>query len=151
MNIVVAELGYDFSYERYVQQAGKTIDPVTIHSARIMVGETLSLSKETGVTASVELLLNLNKETKAKNVKDGTDGVDAFKDTRVNAKLGLTTNLWKELSFGFGFTFKYDQNPAPRPLPKDAGTNVYPTTGASYAFADKVDTITEATLIYTFF
>ncbi len=149
MNIVVAELGYDFSYERYVQQAGKTIDPVTIHSARIMVGETLSLTQETGLTASVELLLNLNKETKALNAKDGTTGVDAFKDTRVNGKLGLTTNLWKQLSFGFGFTLKYDQNPAPRPLPKNAPSGyVLPN---DLAFADKVDTLTEATLIYTFF
>jgi hypothetical protein len=44
---------------------------VAIHSARVLVGETLSLSKETGVTASVEALFNLNKETKAINVNTG--------------------------------------------------------------------------------
>ena len=51
---------------------------------------------------------------------------------------------------GFTFSLKYDQNPAPRPLPKN--------TPAGYAFAntdsnfysDKVDTLTEASLIYTF-
>src|ERR1019366_4423736 len=87
MNIVVAELGYDFSYERYVDQPGKTLDPVAIHSARVLVGETLSLSKETGVTASVEALFNLNKETKAFDANSGNQGVSAFKDTRVNSKL----------------------------------------------------------------
>jgi hypothetical protein len=152
MNIVVAELGYDFSYERYVDQPGKTLDPVAIHSARVLVGETLTLSKETGVTASVEALFNLNKEDKAIDAKTGNRGVSAFKDTRVNAKVGLSTNLWKSLSFGFGFTFKYDQNPAPRPVPAGApaGTS-WPKEYWSLAYSRTWDTLTEATFIYTFF
>ncbi|MBN2573645.1 MAG: DUF481 domain-containing protein [Deltaproteobacteria bacterium] len=152
-NLLVAELGYDFSYERYVQQPDKALDPVAIHSARVFVGETLSLSKETGITASVEALFNLNKEKKAINASDDSVGVKAFKDTRINGKLALTTNLWKSLGFGFSFAVKYDQNPAPRPVPKGApaGT-VFPTdTHYAWAYADKVDTVTEATLIYTFF
>jgi hypothetical protein len=152
MNTLVAELGYDFSYERYVQQPDKTLDPVAIHSARVLLGETLSLSKETGVTASVEALFNLNKETKASNASDGTTGVNAFKDTRINGKVGLSTNLWKSLSFGFGFTLKYDQNPAARPVPKGAPAGTaFPANYVSWAYANKVDTLTEATLIYTFF
>jgi len=155
LNILVAELGYDFSYERYVSQPGKTFDPVTIHSARVLVGETLSISKQTGVTASVEALFNLNKENKAINVNDGTTGVKALKDTRVNAKAALTTELWKSLSFSFGFTFKYDQNPAPRPIPSSApsGTS-WPSGPDSYwrlAYCRTWDTLTEATFIYTFF
>ena len=35
-NMLVAELGYDFSYESYVEQPGKTLDPVSIHSARVV-------------------------------------------------------------------------------------------------------------------
>jgi len=151
MNIVVAELGYDFSYERYVEQPNKTLDPVAIHSARVLVGETLTLSKETGVTASVEALFNLNKEGKAIDAKTGNPGVSAFKDTRVNAKVGLSTNLWKSLSFGFGFTFKYDQNPAPRPVPAGAGGASWPTDYWSLAYSRTWDTLTEATFIYTFF
>jgi hypothetical protein len=152
LNLLVAELGYDFSYERYVSQPGKTLDPVTIHSARVFVGETLSLTKQTGVTASAEALFNLNKENKAINVSDGTVGVKAFKDTRVNAKAALTTELWKSLSFSFGFTFKYDQNPAPRPVPSTAraGTQ-WPSDYWRLAYARTWDTLTEATLIYTFF
>jgi hypothetical protein len=150
-NLVVTEIGYDFSYEKYVQQPGKTIDPVSIHSARIFVGETLSLTKETGVTASVEALFNLNKEGKAINVSDDKQGVDAFKDTRVNGKIALTTNLWKQLSFAFSFAFKYDQNPAPRPIPGTAAAGASWPSGWNLAYAQKWDTMTEANLIYTFF
>jgi hypothetical protein len=148
-NVLVTELGYDYSYERYVQQTGKTIDPVSIQSARLFAGETLKLSATTGVAASVEALFNLNTEGKAINVNTGMPGVNAFKDTRINGKASLTTNLHKQLSIAFGFTLRYDQNPAPLPLPAGA------PPGAAYApnfvpFADKVDTLTEATLIYTF-
>jgi hypothetical protein len=153
LNILVAEIGYDFSYERYVSQGPTTPDPVSIHSARLFVGETLSLTKESGITASVEALFNLNKENKAIDASDGKTGVGAFKDTRVNGKVGLTTNLWKQLSFGFSFAFKYDQNPAQRPIPagSPAGTH-WPTDPYwSLAYVQHWDTLTEATLIYTFF
>jgi hypothetical protein len=147
LNTLVAELGYDFSYERYV--AGN--DPVVIHSARVFVGETLSLTKDTGVTASLEALFNLNKENKAINAKDGSVGVAAFKDTRVNGKMQLTTNLWKSLGFGFGVGFKYDQNPAPRPVPSNVSGAKWPAQYWSLAYAQHWDLITEATLLYTFF
>jgi Protein of unknown function, DUF481 len=150
-NLLVAEIGYDFSYERYIQVPMKTLDPVSIHSARVFVGETLKLSDATGITGSLEALFNLNKEGAAINVSTNTPGVDAFKDTRVNGKLGLTTTLRKSLSIGVGFTLKYDQNPAPRPqpagLPATAVVTYGPDTGP---FSDKVDTQTEVTLIYTF-
>jgi hypothetical protein len=150
-NIVVAELGYDFSYERYVQPSDSTLDPVAIHSARVLVGETLSLTQETGITASVEALFNLNKESKAIDVDTGNQGVKAFKDTRVNAKVGLSTNLYKQLSFGFSFALKYDQNPAPRPMPGGTPAGATFAPGFALGYADKVDTLTEASLIYTFF
>jgi hypothetical protein len=152
VNLLVAEIGYDFSYERYVQQPNKTLDPVTIHSARLFVGETAKLSDATGVTGSVEAFFNLNKEEKALvagSAAPGTVGVDPLKDTRVIGKLGLTTTLRKRLSVGFGFTLRYDQNPAPLPIPSGspAGAMFDPTF---LPFAEKVDTLTEVTLIYTF-
>jgi hypothetical protein len=148
-NLLVAELGYDLSYERYVESPGKTLDPVSIHSARLFIGETLKLSPATGVTASVEALFNLNREGAAVKVDTAEKGVDAFKDTRVIGKVGLTTTLVKSLSFAFGFTLRYDQNPAPRALPGST------PAGVGYApdynpFSDKVDTLAEAALIYTF-
>lgn len=148
-HLIVAELGYDFSYERYVGQPGKTLDPVSIHSARLFVGDIVKVSAATGVTASVEALFNLNKEGSAYKVGTQETGVDPFHDTRVVGKLGLTTTLAKSLSFGFGFTVRYDQNPAPRPLPATTPSGIgYKST--FFPFADKVDTLTEASLVYTF-
>jgi hypothetical protein len=153
MHLLVAELGYDFSYERYVQNPGTTHEPVTVHSARLFVGETLTLTKATGLTANVEALFNLNKETNALDASSTSTppatGVDAFNDTRVNGKLGLTTTLYKRLSISFGFGIKYDQNPAPLPIPSGSPPNAAFQAGF-VPFADKVDTQTEATLVYTF-
>lgn len=146
MHLLVAEAGYDFSHERYVQVTGKTLDPVSIHSARIFAGETLKLTAATGVMASVEALFNLNKEGAAISVDNKMPGVDAFKDTRINAKVGLTTTLYKQLSIGFGFTLKYDQNPAVLPTPAVAGS----ATPMDTYFVEKVDTLSEITLIMTF-
>jgi hypothetical protein len=143
----VAELGYDFSYERYVQPPSRQVEPVQIHSARALLGEQLTISADSSINASVEALFNLNEE-RAPNAENGTDKVAAFKDTRVVGKIGLTTRLWKSLSFASGFTLKYDQNPALLPTPAAAkGLSFAPTFNA---FATKVDTLTEATLVFTF-
>lgn len=149
LNLVVAEIGYDFSHERYVQQPMRTLDPITVHSARVFLGETLKLSEVTGLTGSVEALFNLNKEGKALNAKTGLPGVDPLNDTRIVVRAGLTTTVWKALSVALGFTLRYDQNPAPLPIPSGS------PAGSAYAagvqpFAQRVDTLTEATLIYTF-
>jgi hypothetical protein len=155
LNLVVVEIGYDYSFESYVEQAGKSIPSVSIHSARLFAGETLKLSQTTGITASGEALFNLNKESKALDHTNGQPGVSAFSDTRVVGKAGLTTTVWKALSIGFGFTLKYDQNPAPLPVPPGVppGTtydmNAFSSTNG-FVFAKTVDTLTEATLIYTF-
>lgn len=144
---LVAELGYDFSYESYVAIPMKTLDAVQIHSARVFAGELYALSKETGLSANIEALFNLNKETGALDASNGTKGVAAFKDTRIIGKAGLTTLLRKSLSIGVGFTLKYDQNPAPISPALPAG---YTYAATFQPFAEKVDTLTEATLIYTF-
>jgi Protein of unknown function, DUF481 len=144
----VAELGYDYSFESYLVQP--PVDSVSIHSARVFVGELWKLTEATGITGSIEALFNLNKE-KAPDASDPTGAskeVKAFKDTRVTGKIGLTTTLFKRLSFGFGIAVLYDQNPAPRPLPASAkGAPFAPTF---HPFADRFDTLTEATLVFTF-
>jgi hypothetical protein len=152
MHLTVAEIGYDFSYERYVQVGTTAPPPVSIHSARIFAGETLTLTKATGITASVEALFNLNTETTAFNSSSTAippaKGVDAFEDTRVNAKIGLTTTLYNKLSVSFGFTLRYDENPALLAIP--AGSPANAAFSGIAPFADKLDTLTEATLVYTF-
>lgn len=150
MHTLVAEIGYDYSYESYVPQPNKTLPSVSIHSARLFVGETLKLTPETGATASVESFFNLNTESKALDQSNGgTPGVDPFHDTRVIGKVGFTTTLRKRLSVGAGVTVRYDQNPAPLPIPPGS------PPGAVFAddfipFAYHTDVLTELNLVYTF-
>jgi large conductance mechanosensitive channel len=149
VHLVVSELGYDLSHERYVAQPSRVLAPVTIHSARAFASETMKMSASRGATASVEALFNLNREGSALNIDTGTPGVPAFHDTRVIGKLGLTTTLFARLSAGFGFTVRYDQNPAPRPIPSGTPSGIAFAPGFQ-PFSDTIDTLVEATLIYTF-
>jgi hypothetical protein len=141
----IAEIGYDLMYEKL----SAAPDAVIIHSARIFLGHTSKLTGSTAVFANFEVLFNLNTEEKALR-PIGNDmsaqGVDAFDDTRINAKAGLSTTLWKNVSFAFSYALKYDHAPAPLPAPK----------GAKFAmdfvpFAETLDTITEAALVVNFF
>ena len=130
------EAGYDFSYENYVAEG----DAVQIHSARVFLGYTGTLSTDTNVQTSVEALFNLNEETTP------TGDIAAGKDTRVTGKLAVTTKLHKDVSFRFGFTAKWDQAPAPRPPFGDT-----PFATGFAPLADELDTTTEATLIVSIF
>lgn len=129
---LVAEIGYDFTYEDYENEAA---DALSIHSARLFAGYAGKVSEVTGVAASIEALLNLNSE-------DTPSGeVGAFEDTRLTMKASLTTKLVERIDFRFAVTGKYDTEPAPRPpfaLPYAAGFAPR---------ADKLDVITEAALI----
>lgn len=130
---LIAEAGYDFSYEDPVVGDG-----VAIHSARGFVGYEGTLRKDTGLTASVEGLFNVN-------TLDTAGGeIGAFEDTRVNATTALTTKLFEDISFRFAFTVKFDNAPsarAPFALPYEPGF---------VPLADEVDTKTEASLIINF-
>lgn len=132
---VVAEAGYDFSYEDYVV-AG---DAVSIHSARLYVGEVAKLSDTTGVTASLEALTNLNDETTP------TGEVGALEDMRLLGKVGVSAALRQNVSLMLSFTARYDA--APAPLPRFA----LPFAAGFQPEAEELDTITEAAVIVTFF
>jgi len=149
VHTIVSEIGYDLSHERYVQQPMRTIDPVTIQSARLFIGETMKLSPASVASASVEALFNLNREGTALNVNTAMPGVAAFHDTRVAGKVGLTATLFARLSIAFNFTLRYDQNPAPRPIPPGIAPGLAYAAGF-VPFSDKIDTLAEALLIYTF-
>jgi hypothetical protein len=141
-----AELGYDVAFESYVDPG---VAAVAIHSARVFLGEQAKLTADTAVNVSAEALFNLNTEH-APDATDPTgarDRVKPFHDSRVIGKAGINTNIWKKLAFGFGVTVAYDQNPAPRPVPKGGNGKYAP---GFFPFADRVDTLTEATLVFTF-
>lgn len=133
------EAGYDFSYEEYVAEETA---PLKIHSARLFVGYKGTLSKTTGVFVELETLFNLNSEA---NPVPGADDIGAFKDTRVNAKTGLSTKIFGDLSFRFSFGVQYDRVPAPAPL-----IGGLPYAPGFVPLADTLDTITEFALVVSF-
>jgi putative salt-induced outer membrane protein len=133
MHELAAEVGYDFSYENYT---GDEAESLNIHSGRLFGGYTGTLSADTALTASAELLTNVNSETTP------FGEVDAFGDNRFTGKTGLTTKLTKDISFRIAFTALYDSEPAPRP--GLAGVTYAP---GFISRADSLDTITELQLI----
>jgi hypothetical protein len=129
---LAAELGYDFTHEDYVAPG----DPLNIHSLRAFVGYTGTLTKATQLSASTELLENLNEEA-----APGGD-IAPFEDARLTSKVALTTALSTDLSVRVAFTARYDAAPAPQPpfgaVPYEPGFT---------PLADELDTTTELQLI----
>ncbi len=130
---VTGEVGYDYSFEDLT--AG---DGVSIHSGRAFIGWAAKLSDDTGINTSGEILVNVNK------LNTPTGPVNRFEDTRFTGKVELTTKLHENISFNFGFTAKYDNAPAPRP------PFAVPYAPGFLPLADKLDTITKASLIINF-
>lgn len=132
---IIAELGYDFTHERYQEPADSSLN---VHSARAFGGYRLKLADDIFVQSAVEVLSNLFPEGTP------TGDVSRFTDTRVNWKNLLSAKVWRNISGRFTFTARYDNVPAPRPefdLPYAAGV-VVP--------ADKLDTQTELAVVVNF-
>jgi hypothetical protein len=140
-HLAVAEVGYDFSFER---AAAPGASGVNVHSARAFLSEQLKLSEASGLFASAELLTNLNEESAP---APGFQAVPAFEDTRVVAKTGLTTSLWNRLAFSFSLGLRYDQSPAPLKVP---GSLPLAPGFAPLPRAEELDTVAEASLVVTF-
>lgn len=139
---LVLEAGYDFSWEDYSAAGTRS---AAIHSARLLLGDTVKLADGVGLAASLEVLSNLNEE-KAPSAWHPGEDVKPFRDTRVNAKVALTAKVLGNMSLSLGFALRYDANPAP--LPAIAGALPY---AAGYTpFAEEFDTVTDAALIVTF-
>jgi putative salt-induced outer membrane protein YdiY len=130
---LAAEVGYDFTYESFVAP----VPALNIHSARVFLGYAGKLSDDTELTASGELLGNLNKE-------DGPqEEIGVFRDTRFLGKLGVTTKLSDKISLRFGFTAKFDAAPAP------LAPFALPYVDGFTPIADELDTQTDLQLIIT--
>lgn len=130
---LVAEAGYDFSYEDPVVGDG-----FAIHSARFFAGYLGKYTEETSLEAAVEALFNLNE------LDSSTGPVDRLEDTRINGKLAVTSTLYKSIHFRFGFEARYDRAPSALPplaIPFEAGF---------VPEADTLDTKTEAALLVNF-
>jgi hypothetical protein len=142
-----AEVGYDFTYEKQATVS----DDLSIHSARFFVGykgalqtKTDDEGKEQALTtldASLESLHNIN----SLDVPTGDGEAGAFEDTRVNGQVAVSTKLWDDLSIAVSFGAKFDNVPAPA-----AELAAAPYAAGFVPEAEKLDTITKASLIYSF-
>jgi len=105
----------------------------------VFAGYTGTLTADTGLTASVEALANVN------TLDTLPDEAAPLEDTRINGALALTTKLAKVVSFQFSFAVKFDNQPsplAPFPVPYEAGFT---------PVAFRTDTLTKASLIFALF
>ncbi len=131
----VVELGYDFSFEKYVDVA----DGVAIHSARLFAGAENKVGEATVLVLGLEALENLNTE-------DTVYGpVDPMVDLRINGRGSITTKILDNISLRFGVTVRYDRDPAPRPKLK------LPFAMGFLPRAETTDILTEAAVVVTLF
>lgn len=129
---LVGEAGVDFSREQLISG-----DPLSIVSARLFTGYKGALAENTALDASVEALLNVN------SLDTPTGEASAGEDTRVNAKIGVTSKLSESLSFNTSIEVKFDNRPAPLKIDNLAEGYVPESSN--------LDTIMKASLIYSFF
>jgi hypothetical protein len=140
---LTGELGYDYTYlQPYDPSPGVHAEGYGIHSLRAALAYIWDISKATKFTAGAEYLINLNKETGAPDPNDPT-GVPAFQDHRVNAIVGLTTQVYERLSLNVSWTGRYDAKPNLATLP--AGVS-----SSSRIFLRTFDSITQVQFVYTF-
>ncbi len=132
----LSELGYDFTYESYVNPAAKEL---SIHSLRAFLGYNVTLAEGTNLASSFEALMNLNEETTP------TGKAGAFDDTRLTGKVALTARVWKDLNVRFGFTAKYDNVPAALPA-----IGAFKFEPGFVPLVEKLDTVTEIGLLVNF-
>jgi hypothetical protein len=133
-NELVAEAGFDYTYQRYVVG---TPDSVNIAGLRGFLGYLGTPTPDLSYNASIEYIGNLNPEDTP------TGRVDVFGDNRLTMKLGVTWKIFGDGSMGFRFRALYDSAPAPKPPP--AG---YSWAPGFQPLANPWDTFTELVLVY---
>ncbi len=131
---LVGELGFDYTYQRYVVGDPNSIN---IAALRAYLGYLGNPTPDLSYSASIEYLGNLNTENTP------TGQVGAFGDNRAAGKLAVTWKIFGNGSMGFRFRALYDSAPAPKP----------PPAGFSWAagyqpLANPWDTFTELVLVY---
>jgi hypothetical protein len=139
---LTGELGYDFTYLQPYDTPGNPAVGYGIHSLRTALAYVWQISKPTRFNAGVEYLVNMNKETGAPDPNDPT-GVPAFQDHRVNAVVGLTTQVYDRLSLNVSWTGRYDAKPQLAQLPTGVSS-------ASKIFLRTFDSITQVQFVYSF-
>jgi putative salt-induced outer membrane protein YdiY len=135
---LTGEVGYDFTYLQPSTGVG-----YSIHSLRAALAYVWELSKTTKFTAGAEYLININQESGAPDPVN-IDYVSAFQDHRVNALIGLTTQVYDRLSLNVSWTGRYDAKPNLVTLPANV-TSANPPG----IFLRTFDSITQVQFVYT--
>jgi hypothetical protein len=125
-----AELGYDFSYENLADGSDNNI-----HSGRGFVGYKGKLAAETSADASLEVLVNGNRQS---------DDIGPGEDTRATGTAGISTKITKGIALSVSLTAKFDAAPAAFAAPD--GVMLDPTNPPERSM---LDTTTKASLIIT--
>jgi hypothetical protein len=133
-NELVAEAGFDYTYQRYV--LGNP-DSINIAGLRGFLGYVGTPNPDLNYSASVEYIGNMN------TLNTPTGQVGAFGDNRLTIRAGVTWTIFGDGSLGFRFRALYDSAPAPKP----------PPSGFSWAagyqpLANSWDTFTEFVFLY---
>ncbi len=168
------EAGVDYGYTAYVQPDGVPMpmstpfsDSVHLASGRLFLGYLLTLTENTSVNASFEALINFNPAAIGDRVNyddpayagkinpfTGLPGGDAragfAQATRWNAKVGLTTKIWKTISFRAAETLRYDNSPALGKVPFTAPAGLMPPIVSEDRYYQKLDSLTEVNLVVNF-
>jgi hypothetical protein len=131
---LVGELGFDYTYQRYVVGDPNSIN---IAAIRAYLGYLGNPTPDLSYSASIEYLGNLNSENTP------TGQVGAFGDNRAAGKLAVTWKIFGDGSMGFRFRALYDSAPAPKPPP--AG---FAWAAGYQPLANPWDTFTELVLVY---
>lgn len=131
------EAGYDFVYEEY----SAVPDAASIHPARLAILNSTQIGEKSALAVTIEGLVNLNTE-RAPN-PDGGDTVAPLQDLRTNLSGTLTSPLTEKLNLGLSVKIRSDRVPAPRPAFS------LPYAPGFLPFAESLDTIAEASVLYT--
>ena len=140
---LTGELGYDFTYLQPYDTPGNPAVGYSIHSLRAALSYIWEISKATKFNAGAEYLVNLNREDGAPNADPSENGVPSFQDHRVNALVGLTTQVYERLSLNVSWTGRYDAKPQLAQLPTGVSSS-------SKIFLRTFDSITQVQFVYTF-
>ena len=143
------EIGYDFSYEHYLPQPIRTLDPGQHPlGAPVRGRDDEAHRRDQRAHRQRRGPLQPQSETAAINAQNRTAGVEPVPRHPAHRQGEPHHHALQRLSFGFGFTVRFDQNPAPRPIP--SGSPAGSMYSADFPFANRTDTLGELTLVYTF-
>jgi hypothetical protein len=142
MHLLAGEIGYDGVFINYIEPMPLPpafVDNVFLHSLRLYVGYVLTVREHTTLDVNVEGLINLN------SAHIGDQDFGPGEASRVNGKLAFTTKIWRPMSLRAATNLRFNNAPG-----LNTQIPLLPTYMGSYRYNQKLDTLTELSLIVNF-